>query len=214
MTDVTSTDGPAADAARPDRVEFIVETRIPTEHGTFRVRGYRDLATGADHLAIVSTAPIGDPPLVRVHSECLTGEVLGSLKCECGPQLHAALDRIDADGGVVIYLRGHEGRGIGLLEKLRAYRLQEDGLDTVDANRALGHADDEREYGAAAAVLADLGIDRVRLMTNNPLKRQDLERHGIAVTELVPIVVGENAANQAYLETKRDRMGHLLPADL
>ncbi|KAB1657059.1 GTP cyclohydrolase II [Pseudoclavibacter sp. CFCC 13796] len=197
-----------------DRVEFVVETRIPTDYGIFRVRGYRDLVTGADHLAVISEHPLDGEPLVRVHSECLTGEVLGSQKCECGPQLHAALRMIDARGGVVIYLRGHEGRGIGLLEKLRAYRLQEQGLDTVDANRALGHADDEREYGAAVAILGDLGIDHVRLLTNNPLKRTDLEQHGITVTDQVPLVVGETEFNQGYLETKRDRMGHILPADL
>lgn len=196
------------------RVEFVVETNVPTDHGVFRFRGYRDLLTGADHLAVLSAKPLGERPLVRVHSECLTGEAFGSRKCECGPQLQAALDRINRDGGAVIYLRGHEGRGIGLLEKLRAYRLQEEGLDTVDANRALGHGDDEREYGAAAAILHDIGATHVRLLTNNPGKRRDLEAHGIEVVALEPLIVGENAVNQGYLETKRDRMGHLLPDSL
>jgi 3,4-dihydroxy 2-butanone 4-phosphate synthase/GTP cyclohydrolase II len=143
-----------------------------------------------------------------VHSECLTGEAFGSLKCECGPQLDAALETIQRDGGVVVYLRGHEGRGIGLINKLRAYRLQEDGLDTLDANLALGLPIDARDYGAATAILQDLGIQSVRLLTNNPEKVRQLEERGIEVTERVPLVVGVGAFNESYLETKRDRMGH------
>jgi 3,4-dihydroxy 2-butanone 4-phosphate synthase/GTP cyclohydrolase II len=150
---------------------------------------------------------------VRVHSECLTGEALGSLKCECGPQLDAALDEIQREGGVVVYLRGHEGRGIGLVNKLRAYRLQEDGLDTLDANIALGLPADARDYGAASAILQDMGIQDVRLLTNNPEKVRQLEAHGIEVTERVPLVVGVTAANAGYLATKRDRMGHRLVLD-
>jgi len=199
------------------RVQFEVETTVPTTHGDLRMRAYRDLETGADHVAIIS----GDlgrgsenaaHPLVRVHSECLTGEAFGSLKCECGPQLDTALDLIAAEGGAVIYLRGHEGRGIGLINKLRAYRLQEDGLDTFDANVALGLPADARDYGAAVAILEDLGSTRIRLLTNNPDKVSQLEAHGIDVVERVPLVVGAGDFNQHYLDTKRDRMGHLLPS--
>ncbi|GAA4367341.1 GTP cyclohydrolase II [Agromyces bauzanensis] len=194
------------------RVAFEVETSLPTEHGVFRVRAYRDRGTGADHVAIVSGDPSHDPEgaIVRVHSECLTGEAFGSLKCECGPQLDAALEAIEERGGVVVYLRGHEGRGIGLINKLRAYRLQEDGLDTLDANLALGLPIDARDYGAATAILADLGIDRVRLLTNNPEKVRQLEARGIRVTERLPLVVGVGAGNAAYLDTKRHRMGHTI----
>ena len=193
------------------RVSFEVETTVPTEHGPFTVRAYRDRSTGADHVAFIK-GPVTDGSIVRLHSECLTGEAFGSLKCECGPQLQAALDRIQLDGGVVIYLRGHEGRGIGLINKLRAYRLQEQGLDTLDANLALGLPADARDYGAAAAILRDLGIESVRLLSNNPEKRRQLEERGIAVTDLVPLVVGIGADNEGYLETKRDRMGHALPS--
>jgi 3,4-dihydroxy 2-butanone 4-phosphate synthase / GTP cyclohydrolase II len=195
------------------RVIFEVQTRVPTEHGIFDLHAYRDRATGADHIAIVSGEP-KDGMLVRLHSECLTGEAMGSLKCECGPQLDAAMEQINQDGGVVIYLRGHEGRGIGLVNKLRAYRLQEVGLDTLDANLALGLPADARDYGAAAAILLDMGVSSVRLLSNNPEKRRQLEQHGITVTELVPLVVGVGAVNTAYLEAKRDRMGHHLPGEL
>lgn len=195
------------------RVIFEVQTRVPTEHGVFDLHAYRDRATGADHIAIVSGQPT-DGMLVRLHSECLTGEAMGSLKCECGPQLDAAMKQINQDGGVVIYLRGHEGRGIGLVNKLRAYRLQEAGLDTLDANLALGLPADARDYSAAAAILLDMGVSSVRLLSNNPEKRRQLEQHGISVTELVPLVVGVGAVNTAYLEAKRDRMGHHLPGEL
>ena len=199
-------------------VHFEVSTNVPTTHGTFQMRAYRDLVTSAEHVAIIGALPDGSLPadgaLVRVHSECLTGEAFGSLKCECGPQLDAALDTIAAEGGVVIYLRGHEGRGIGLINKLKAYRLQEDGLDTLDANLALGLPADSRAYGGAAGILADLGLTRVRLLSNNPEKRRQLEEHGITVEGLVPLVVGISAQNAGYLDTKRDRMGHQLPAHL
>ena len=193
------------------RVSFEVETTVPTMHGEFTVRAYRDRSTGADHVAFIK----GDPAsgaIVRLHSECLTGEAFGSLKCECGPQLQAALDTIQSEGGVVIYLRGHEGRGIGLINKLRAYRLQEQGLDTLDANLALGLPADARDYGAAVGILRDLGIESVRLLTNNPEKRRQLVERGIEVTELVPLVVGLGEENEGYLDTKRDRMGHALPS--
>jgi len=193
------------------RVIFEVETLVPTAHGPFRFRAYRDRMTGADHLAIIA----GDPKngsLIRVHSECLTGEVFGSLKCECGPQLDAALDAIQAEGGVVIYMRGHEGRGIGLINKLKAYALQEQGLDTLDANLALGFPADGRDYGAAVAILEDLGLSEVRAITNNPEKLRQLSERGITVVEQVPLVVGVGDFNEGYLQAKRDRMGHLLPS--
>jgi len=200
-----------------ERVSFEVETNVPTEHGTFRVRAYRDRSTGADHVAWIAPADDGSAPkdgaLVRVHSECLTGEAFGSLKCECGPQLDAALATINAEGGVVVYLRGQEGRGIGLINKLRAYKLQEEGLDTLDANLQLGLPADARDYGAATAILKDLGLSSVRLLSNNPEKARQLEERGVTVTELVPLVVGVGEFNEAYLEAKRDRMGHALPDD-
>ncbi|HEV7955639.1 MAG: cyclohydrolase [Microbacteriaceae bacterium] len=194
------------------RVIFEVETVVPTTHGAFRIRAYRDRMTGADHLAIIAGSPTNGA-IVRVHSECLTGEVLGSLKCECGPQLDSALEAIQDNGGVVIYMRGHEGRGIGLINKLKAYRLQEDGLDTLDANIALGFPADGRDYGAAVAILHDLGLDAVRVITNNPDKLKQLSDRGITVLEQVPLVVGVDGFNEAYLGAKRDRMGHLLPSD-
>ena len=199
------------------RVSFEVETTIPTDHGPFTVRAYRDRSTGADHVAFIALPKNGGPlpqnSLVRVHSECLTGEAFGSQKCECGPQLQAALDTVQQEGGVVVYLRGHEGRGIGLINKLRAYRLQEDGLDTLDANLALGLPADARDYGAAYAILKDVGLKSIRLLSNNPEKKRQLEERGVVVTELVPLVVGVGENNEGYLETKRDRMGHALPSN-
>ena len=189
---------------------FEVETTVPTLHGAFRFRAYRDRMTGADHVAVIAGIP-RDGALVRVHSECLTGEVFSSLKCECGPQLDAALAWIAAEGGVVIYMRGHEGRGIGLINKLKAYRLQEDGVDTLDANIQLGFPADGRDYGAAVAILDDLGLSSIRMLTNNPDKIAQLSERGVVVSEQVPLVVGAGAFNENYLETKRDRMGHLLP---
>jgi 3,4-dihydroxy 2-butanone 4-phosphate synthase/GTP cyclohydrolase II len=202
----------AVEIPETSRVIFEVETNVPTEHGEFRFRAYRDRQTGADHLAIIKGEPTNGT-LIRVHSECLTGEVFGSLKCECGPQLDAALDAIQAEGGIVIYMRGHEGRGIGLINKLKAYRLQEDGLDTLDANIALGFPADGRDYGAAVAILEDLDISEVRAITNNPEKLRQLKERGITVTEQVPLVVGVGSFNEGYLEAKRDRMGHILPTN-
>ncbi|OJX65279.1 MAG: bifunctional 3,4-dihydroxy-2-butanone 4-phosphate synthase/GTP cyclohydrolase II [Micrococcales bacterium 73-13] len=201
----------AEEVQRP-RVSLRAEADMPTEHGLLRVRAYRDAVTGHDHVALIAD-PIPETPLVRVHSECLTGEAFGSLKCECGPQLDAAIQRIAAEGGVVVYLRGHEGRGIGLVDKLRAYRLQEDGLDTVDANTALGLPADRRDFGGAAGILADLGATRVRLMTNNPDKVEQLTEHGIEVAEMVPMLVGVREENRGYLGAKRDRLGHRFPSD-
>jgi len=198
----------------PDnRIRFEAEANVPTIHGNFRLRGYYDIKTGADHVAIIKGNPTGDDVLVRMHSECITGEAFGSLKCECGPQLQYALDMIEADpkGGIVIYLRGQEGRGIGLLNKLKAYALQEQGLDTVEANEALGLPSEAREYGAAASILKELGVKSVRLMTNNPAKANFLIEAGIPVNSYVPVIVGEALHNLGYLETKRSKMGHRLP---
>jgi len=196
------------------RIAFEVETTVPTEFGTFRMRGYRDHATGADHIAIVSGTPAAENVLVRVHSECVTGEALHSLKCECGPQLNEALRTINSEGGVVLYMRGHEGRGIGLVNKFKAYKLQETGLDTLDANLALGLPADARDYTAAARMLDDMGIHSVRLLSNNPEKKRQLEDHGITISALVPLVVGLGEFNTGYLGVKRDRMGHQLPGVL
>jgi len=193
------------------RVSLRADANVPTDHGTFRFLAYKDRISGTDHIAVVSGTP-GETALVRVHSECLTGEAFGSQKCECGPQLQAALERIDQEGGVVIYMRGHEGRGIGLINKLRAYALQEEGLDTVDANLALGLPADAREYAAAAGILTDLGISKVRLLTNNTDKVEKLRALGLDVVEQVPLIVGVGPNNHQYLETKRDRMGHILGA--
>jgi len=197
------------------RVSLRAEAKVPTSHGSFRFLAYKDRITGTDHIAVVSGDLSEDAALVRVHSECLTGEAFGSLKCECGPQLDAALDAIEQDGGVVIYMRGHEGRGIGLINKLRAYSLQERGLDTVDANLALGLPADARDYAAAAGILADLGIERVRLLTNNTDKVNQLRGLGLDIVEQVPLLVGVGPNNHQYLATKAERMGHIIDgADL
>ena len=199
-----------------NRIRFEAEANVPTTHGNFRLRGYYDLKTTADHVAIISGNPTGDDVLVRMHSECITGEAFGSLKCECGPQLDFALDKIanDPKGGVVIYLRGQEGRGIGLLNKLKAYALQEQGLDTVEANLALGLPSENREYGAAVSILKDLGVKSVRLMTNNPAKSAYLVDAGIPVNSYVPVITGLANENLGYLETKREKMGHILPDEV
>ncbi|GGL02385.1 bifunctional 3,4-dihydroxy-2-butanone-4-phosphate synthase/GTP cyclohydrolase II [Nocardia jinanensis] len=194
------------------RVRRGAETVLPTLSGELRAIGYQDTETGAEHIALLSGDVHRGAPLVRVHSECLTGEAFHSRRCECGPQLDAALDRIRRDGGVVVYLRGHEGRGIGLLKKLAAYRLQDRGLDTVEANIELDEPVDGREYGAAAAILRDLRIDRVRVLTNNPDKVRGLQTAGIDIAERIPLVVGVAASNVRYLDAKRRRMGHLFDA--
>ncbi|MBV8161559.1 MAG: GTP cyclohydrolase II, partial [Acidimicrobiia bacterium] len=188
------------------------EARIPTAWGDFTCYAYESLLDGDTHLALVRGAVQGeDNVLVRVHSECLTGDVFGSLRCDCGPQLETALRQIDAAGlGVVIYLRGHEGRGIGIGHKLRAYSLQEKGLDTIDANLELGLPVDSREYGIGAQILVDLGITTMRLLTNNPAKYGGLEGFGLEIVERVPLQATPNPENIAYLRTKKTRMGHLL----
>ena len=200
---------PADAVTRVARVHGGASATLPTRHGSFRIHGYRDLRTGAAHVALVSSADLGDSPIVRVHSECLTGDAFGSLRCDCGAQLDASLARAADEGGVVIYLRGHEGRGIGLLSKIEAYALQDAGRDTVQANLDLGWPADRREYGAAAAILLDLGVHRLRLLTNNPAKALGLRAHGLAV-EMVPLEVGRTVQNAAYLHTKAAQMGHLL----
>jgi 3,4-dihydroxy 2-butanone 4-phosphate synthase / GTP cyclohydrolase II len=193
-------------------VKRVAEARIPTQWGDFTCYAYESVLDGEQHLAFVRGAVQGqDDILVRVHSECLTGDVFASLRCDCGPQLHEAMRQIaEEDLGVVVYLRGHEGRGIGIGHKLRAYALQEQGHDTVDANLALGMPVDSREYGIGAQILVDLGITTMRFMTNNPGKYGGLEGFGLRITERVPIVTTPNPENIAYLRTKRERMGHLL----
>jgi 3,4-dihydroxy 2-butanone 4-phosphate synthase/GTP cyclohydrolase II len=193
-------------------VKRIAEARIPTEYGDFTCYAYEAVLSGDQHLAFVKGAVQGeDRVLVRVHSECLTGDVFGSLRCDCGAQLDAALSRIAEEGmGVLVYLRGHEGRGIGLGHKVRAYALQEQGRDTVDANTDLGLPIDSREYGIGAQILVDLGITTMRYMTNNPAKYGGLEGFGLEMVERVPLQSVPNAENMTYLRTKRDRMGHIL----
>ncbi|PPK66771.1 bifunctional 3,4-dihydroxy-2-butanone-4-phosphate synthase/GTP cyclohydrolase II [Actinokineospora auranticolor] len=194
------------------QVTKVAEARIPTAHGTFVAVGYDSLLDGIEHVALVyGDLTDGESVLVRVHSECLTGDVFGSLRCDCGPQLDAALEAVAAEGrGVVLYMRGHEGRGIGLMHKLQAYQLQDDGADTVDANLALGVPADARDYGTGAQILVDLGVKSMRLLTNNPAKRVGLEGYGLAVVDRVPLSVWPNPENLRYLRTKRDRMGHEL----
>ena len=191
-----------------------VESRLPTRHGDFHVVGYTGLIDGVEHIALVAgdvADDDGQDVLVRVHSECLTGDIFGSRRCDCGEQLSTSLDLIaEAGRGVLVYLRGQEGRGIGLVPKLRAYNLQDEGLDTVDANTAQGLPVDTREYSAAAQILTDLGVNSVALMSNNPEKRLGLERHGIPVVRRIPVELPSNPENEAYLRTKRDRMGHQL----
>ena len=186
--------------------------RIPTAHGDFSCYGYISILDGEEHIALVKGAPQGqDNVLVRVHSECLTGDVFGSYRCDCGPQLDAALEKISEEGmGVVVYLRGHEGRGIGINHKLRAYSLQEQGADTVDANVQLGLPVDSREYGIGSQILADLGITTMRLMTNNPAKFGGIEGFGLEIVERVPLATKPHPENIHYLRTKKERLGHLL----
>jgi 3,4-dihydroxy 2-butanone 4-phosphate synthase/GTP cyclohydrolase II len=197
-------------------VDRVTETRLPLDLGVFRAVGYRSRLDGIEHVAMVC-GDIGDGEdiLVRVHSECLTGDVFGSRRCDCGPQLHAALARVQQEGrGIVLYMRGHEGRGIGLLHKLQAYALQDTGSDTVDANLELGLPADARDYGTGAQILSDLGVKSMRLLTNNPAKRAGLDGYGLSIAGRVPLEITPNADNLEYLRTKRDRMGHDLPLDM
>ena len=195
-------------------VDRVVETTLPTRHGTFRLLGYRD-TLGHEHVALVmgeSGSADGDPALVRLHSECLTGDALGSRRCDCGEQLDLALALVARQGrGAVLYLRGHEGRGIGLVEKLRAYALQDEGLDTVDANVALGHPADARDYAAAAGILLDLGLHSIVLLSSNPAKQEAMSAFGVHVADRRSLIVADRAENSSYLATKRARMQHDAP---
>jgi 3,4-dihydroxy 2-butanone 4-phosphate synthase/GTP cyclohydrolase II len=201
---------------REKLVEKIVEINLPTEFGQFRAYAYHNTLEESDcrtHIALVKGDVAADSDagvLVRVHSECLTGDVFGSLRCDCGPQLHAALKMIEGEGvGVLLYMR-QEGRGIGIVNKLKAYKLQEEGMDTVDANLALGYAPDLRDYGIGAQILTDLGLKKIRLLTNNPQKIIGLEGHGIQIVERIPLVTELNKFNEGYMNTKESKMGHLL----
>ena len=196
-------------------VERMGEAVVPTEFGQFNCVAYRSTIDQVEHLAFVMGDPTADGPvLVRVHSECLTGDVFGSRRCDCGPQLATAMHLVASEGrGVIVYLRGHEGRGIGIGHKIRAYSLQDQGLDTVDANLQLGLPVDSREYGIGAQILADLGVREIRLMTNNPAKYGGLGGYGLSVVERVALNMAPTPENEAYLRTKRERMGHLIPDD-
>ncbi|HET9137644.1 MAG TPA: bifunctional 3,4-dihydroxy-2-butanone-4-phosphate synthase/GTP cyclohydrolase II, partial [Candidatus Kapabacteria bacterium] len=196
---------------REKLIEKVVEVTLPTYYGDFKLHLYRNKVDGKEHIALTKgEVSIGEPPLVRVHSECFTGDTLGSLRCDCQDQLHAAMMMVEKAGrGVVLYMR-QEGRGIGLANKLKAYKLQEEGADTVEANEALGFKADLRDYGIGAQILVDLGIHKMKLMTNNPKKIVGLDSYGLEVVERVGIEIPAGEANAAYLETKRTKLGHLL----
>lgn len=192
-------------------VERGEEVDMPTQYGHFRLIPFRQKSTGLEHIALIKgDVSSSEPALVRVHSSCATGDIFGSKRCDCGEQLHAALQMIEKEGrGALIYLN-QEGRGIGLMEKMKAYKLQENGMDTIDANLCLGHKADERDYGVGAQILQNIGITKMRLMSNNPVKRVGLEAYGLSVVENVPIEVNPNPYNEFYLKTKKERMGHIL----
>ncbi len=213
MTDDVAVPDLPTDTEQP--VERVGSAVVPTEWGTFRCVAYRSPLDGIEHLAFVcGQIDDGEPVLVRVHSECLTGDVFGSRRCDCGPQLSAAMQAIaDLGRGVLVYLRGHEGRGIGIGHKILAYALQDEGADTVDANLQLGLPVDSREYGIGAQILVDLGVRQLRLMTNNPAKHTGLTRYGLVVVERVALPTNATPENVEYLRTKRDRLGHLIDLD-
>lgn len=192
-------------------VEKGEEVDMPTEWGHFRLTAFRQKSNGLEHMALVKGEWKKDEPvLVRVHSSCMTGDILGSKRCDCGEQLHKSMQMIEREGrGVIVYMQ-QEGRGIGLMNKIAAYKLQEEGLDTVDANLHLGFKPDERDYGCGAQILRQLGVEKMRLMTNNPVKRVGLEAYGLEIVENVPIETTPNEYNLRYLQTKKERMGHWL----
>lgn len=194
-------------------IERMVSVNMPTTHGEFEMVAYRHKESNEEHLALIKgTWKEDEPVMVRVHSSCMTGDIFGSCRCDCGPQLHNAMEMINKEGkGVILYMN-QEGRGIGLMNKLLAYKLQEQGLDTVDANLQLGFKMDERDYGVGAQILRDLGVSKMRLMTNNPTKRAGLIGYGLEIVESIPIEISPNPHNQQYLETKRDKMGHAIKA--
>jgi len=192
-------------------VERVASPTIPTDDGVFKVYAYRSKMDGIDHVAWVNGEIKADVPVnVRVHSECLTGDIFHSLRCDCGEQLHAAMHYIGQNGGVLLYMRGHEGRGIGLVNKLKAYELQEQGFDTVEANTHLGFKPDQRTYGVGAQILADLGIRKMKLLTNNPRKMEGLSGFELEIVDRIPIEIPPNRVNHFYLKTKREKMGHVL----
>ena len=187
------------------------DATLPTQHGDFRIRAFRDPSNGKEHCVLYLGDLTDGAPLIRIHSECLTGDAFGSLRCDCGPQLHASMKAVQEAGqGAIVYMR-QEGRGIGLFAKMQAYNLQDEGYDTLDANLALGLPGDARRYDFAAEMLYSMGVNEVELVTNNPDKRAQLLDHGINVVNRVPIVVGACAQNRDYLSTKASRMGHILP---
>ena len=192
-------------------MRLVATAKLPTEFGDFDIHAYKDMLDGKEHVALV-LGDLGDGHgvLARVHSSCLTGDVFASARCDCGPQLHTAMERIAREGrGVILYLN-QEGRGIGLANKIRAYALQDEGYDTVEANERLGFLADEREYGLGVQILQDLGIHSMRLLTNNPRKRAGVETHGLAVSELLPIEIPASEFTRRYLQTKKEKLGHLL----
>jgi len=196
---------------RDSIIEKGERVKLPTEHGEFEFIPFRQISNGLEHAALVKGSWTRDEPvLVRLHSSCFTGDIFGSMRCDCGPQLHKAMEMVDREGkGVVIYL-SQEGRGIGLLNKIKAYRLQEEGMDTVQANLKLGFGQDERDYGVGANIMRELGLGKVRLISNNPVKRAGLEGYGISIVETIPLEIPSNPYNEFYLKTKADKMGHNL----
>ncbi len=192
-------------------VRAVARAKLPTEFGEFEIHAYEDLTTGKEHVALVlGDLGDGEDVLVRLHSSCLTGDVFHSARCDCGPQLHTAMRRVAAEGrGVILYLN-QEGRGIGLANKIRAYALQDQGYDTVEANERLGFSADQREYGLGVRILVNLGVHSMRLLTNNPRKRAGVETHGMSVSELLPIEIPASEFTRRYLQTKKEKLGHLL----
>ena len=195
-------------------IEREVDVKLPTRYGDFEMVAYKQRLNGQEHIALVKGKwDINEPVLVRVHSSCVTGDIFGSCRCDCGPQLHKAMEMIEQEGkGVIVYIQ-QEGRGIGLLNKLKAYKLQELGRDTVEANLELGFKSDERDYGVGAQILRDLGVKKMKLMTNNPTKRAGLIGYGLEIAEIVSIEIQSNEHNRLYLKTKRDKMGHTIRVD-